>query len=70
MSISAAVAEGDELAETLGQIARAAAQLVSAQAAAIILRESVSESGLAIAGSFGLSPEYADYLNRRRPLEV
>jgi signal transduction histidine kinase len=70
MSISAAVAEGDELAETLGQIARAAAQLVSAQAAAVVLREAVSENGLAVAGSFGLSPEYVEYLNRRRPLEV
>src|SRR5581483_5328753 len=70
MAISAAVADGDELAETLGQIAQAAAQLVSAQAAAIILRESVSENGLAVAGSFGLSPEYTEYLNRRRPIEV
>jgi len=70
MAISAAVAEGDELADTLGRIARAAAQLVAAQAAAIILRESVSENGLAVAGSYGLSPEYADYLNRRRPIEV
>jgi signal transduction histidine kinase len=70
MAISAAVAEGDELDETLGQIARAAAELVSAQAAAIILRESVSETGLAVAGSYGMSPEYADYLNRRRPIEV
>jgi signal transduction histidine kinase len=70
MAISAAVAEGDELDETLGQIARAAAQLLSAQAAAIILREPVSENGLAVAGSYGMSPEYADYLNRRRPIEV
>jgi signal transduction histidine kinase len=70
MAISAAVADGRELDETLGQIARAAARLVSAQAAAIILREGVSDPGLAVAGSFGLSPEYTDYLNRRRPIEV
>lgn len=70
MAISAAVAEGGELDETLGQIARAAAQLVSAEAAAIILREAVSDTGLAVAGSYGLSEEYADYLNRRRPIEV
>jgi signal transduction histidine kinase len=70
MAISAAVAESDELDETLGQIARAAAQLVSAQAAAIILRESVSATGLAVAGSYGMSAAYADYLNRRRPIEV
>jgi GAF domain-containing protein/anti-sigma regulatory factor (Ser/Thr protein kinase) len=70
MAISAAVAEGDELGDTLGRIARAAAQLVSSQAAAIILRESVSETGLAVAGSYGLSPEYTEHLNRRHPLEV
>jgi signal transduction histidine kinase len=70
MAISAAVAEGRELDETLGQIARAAAQLVSAQGAGIILREGVSDQGLAVAGSYGLSEEYADYLNRRKPIEV
>jgi signal transduction histidine kinase len=70
MAISAAVAEDRELDETLGQIARAAAHLVSAQAAAIILREGVSEPGLSVAGSYGLSEAYTDYLNRLRPLEV
>jgi signal transduction histidine kinase len=70
MAVSAAVAEGGDLEVTLSQIASVAAKLVSAQAAAIILREAVSETGLTIAGSYGLSDEYAKYLNERRPLEV
>ena len=70
MAVSAAVAEGGALEETLGEIARAAAKLVDAVAAAIILREAESESGLSVAGSYGLSPQYAEYLNELRPLEV
>ncbi len=70
MAVSAAVAEDGELEDTLGQIARAAAQLLNAQAAAIMLREAESGTGLAVAGSYGLSDKYADYLNTLRPLEV
>jgi signal transduction histidine kinase len=70
MAVSAAVAEGGELEVTLSQIAKVAARLVSARSAAIILREAVSETGLAIAGSYGLSDEYARYLNEIRPLEI
>ena len=70
MAVSAAVAEGGNLQRTLEQIARTAATLLKAQAAAIILRESESENGLAIAASYGLSEKYADYLNKLRPLEV
>ena len=70
MAVSAAVAEGDELQETLDEIAKAAAQLLSAQAAAVILREAESEIGLAVTASYGLSEKYADYLNKLRPLEV
>ncbi len=70
MEISATVAEGGALDETLDQIARTAARLVSAQAAAIILREGVTESGLLVAGSFGLSDDYLVELSERQPLEV
>jgi two-component system CitB family sensor kinase len=70
MEISAAVAEGGELEETLGKIARTAAGLVSAQAAAIILREGVTEPGLQVAGSYGLSREYLGVLRGRLSLEV
>lgn len=70
MAVSAAVAQGGELEETLGEIARAAAQLLKAQAAAIILRQAESETGLSVVASYGLSDTYAEYLNRTRPLEV
>jgi signal transduction histidine kinase len=70
MAVSAAVAEGGELTDTLEQIAHAAAQLLKAQAAAIILRSEDSQTGLAVAGSCGLSDEYADYLNRIEPIEI
>lgn len=69
-SISAAVAHGEALDDTLRQIARTAAELVSAQAAAIILREGEMASGLAIAGAYGLGAEYAQHLNATRPLEM
>ena len=68
--VSAAVAEGGDLEETLGQIARTAAQLLNAQAAAIILRARESETGLAVAGSYGLSKAWLEHLNETRPLEV
>jgi len=68
--ISAAVAHGGDLGDTLGQIARTAAELVSAQAAAIILREGELATGLSIAGSYGLGAKYAEQLTAARPLEV
>jgi signal transduction histidine kinase len=69
-AISAAVAQGEALDDTLGQIARTAAELVSAQAAAIILREGGMAQGLTIAGSYGLGAKYAEHINKTRPLEV
>lgn len=70
MAVSRAVAEGAELEDTLGTIARTAAELVHASAAAIILRAHESSTGLAVAGSYGLSDEYASELNRIRPIEL
>jgi signal transduction histidine kinase len=70
MAISRAVAESGALTDTLDQIAKAAAGLVRAKAAAIILRASESDTGLAVAGAYGVTSGYADYLNRERPLEV
>jgi signal transduction histidine kinase len=69
-AVSAAVAEGRELADTLRQIAKTAAQLVHAKAAAIILRAGESENGLSVAGSYGLSEKYSSYLNETKPIEV
>jgi signal transduction histidine kinase len=69
-AVSAAVAQGGELGDTLGRIARTAAQLVSAQAAAIILRDGELATGLAIAGSYGLGEKYAEHINATRPLAV
>src|SRR6185436_9507262 len=51
-------------------LARAAASLGRASAAAIILRRHESATGLAVAGSHGLGEEYARELNRIRPIEV
>lgn len=70
MEVSSAVVKGRDLDETLDQIAHTAARLVSAEAAAIILRESLSEAGLAVAGSYGLSPRYTEHLNHLNPIEV
>jgi signal transduction histidine kinase len=70
MATSRAVADGAAIQDTLEQIAHTAAELVHAQAAAIILRRDESQNGLSVAGSFGLSPEYADKLNDLRPLEM
>ena len=64
------MAEGRELDDTLGQIAKTAAELVRAKAAAIILRAGEAENGLSVAGSYGLSEKYSSYLNRDRPIEV
>jgi GAF domain-containing protein len=70
MEIGSTVAEGGNLDETLDQIARTAARLVSAQAAALILREGASVDELVIAGSYGLSEEYLAELSVRLPLTV
>jgi K+-sensing histidine kinase KdpD len=70
MAVSRAVAEGRALDETLATIAEAGASMASAEAAAIVLRESESATGLAVAGSHGLSPAYAEELNRVRPIEM
>lgn len=70
MAVSRAVAEGGALPDTLDHIAKAAAGMLRAKAAAIILRDNQRDTGLAVAGSYGLTPRYADYLNRQRPLEV
>ena len=70
MAVSHAVSEGQALGETLETIAETAASLADAAAAAIILRRHESATGLAVAGSFGLSEEYARELNRMRPLDM
>jgi signal transduction histidine kinase len=70
LAVSAAVAEADALGHTLGTIAGTAAQLAHAEAAAIILRESESTTGLTVVASHGLSAKYAEYLNETRPLEM
>jgi signal transduction histidine kinase len=70
MAASRAVAEGRALEETLSTIAEAGAALGQAKAAAIVLRHTESATGLSVAGAYGLSPEYAEDLNRVRPLEL
>jgi signal transduction histidine kinase len=70
MAVSRAVAEAAAVEDTLETIARTAASLTGGHAAAIVLRRSDSSSGLALAGSWGLSPEYASELNRIRPIEI
>jgi signal transduction histidine kinase len=69
-AVSAAVAQGGALPDTLDRIARVAAQLVRAQAAAIVLRERELQTGLAVAGSYGLGKKYSDHLNATSPLEI
>lgn len=69
-AVSRAVAESNALEDTLDAIARAAASLAGAVAAAIVLRRHESASGLAVAGSYGLGEEYVRELNRVRPIEV
>jgi signal transduction histidine kinase len=70
MAVSRAVAEGRALEETLATIAEAGASMARAEAAAIVLRRSESATGLAVAGSYGLSPAYAEELNEVRPIEM
>jgi signal transduction histidine kinase len=70
MAVSRAVAEGRALGETLATVARAGAALGDAEAAAIILRRTESATGFAVAGAYGLRPEYADELNRIEPIEL
>jgi signal transduction histidine kinase len=70
MAISAAVLEGREVSDTLAEISQTAAQLLGAAAAAVILRVDESETGLSVAGSFGLSERYLSYLNEIQPIEV
>lgn len=69
-AVSAAVAEGEELDETLERIAESAAEVVHAKAAAIILREEESETGLCVAGSYGLSEQYWNHVNQADPIGV
>lgn len=69
-AVSAAVAQGAALGDTLDQIAETAQDLVSAQAAAIVLRNRDVDTGLVVAGSHGLTAKYVDHLNRTHPLEV
>jgi GAF domain-containing protein len=70
MAVSRAVAEGGALPDTLDHISEVAANLLRAKAAAIILRSSEWDVGLAVAGSFGLTMRYVEYLNLKRPLEI
>ncbi len=67
MAVSTAVAQGEALDDTLDRIAETAASFVSAQAAAIILRQGVSANGLALAGSCGLGEKYAQHLEDTSP---
>jgi signal transduction histidine kinase len=69
-AVSRAVSEGSALPDTLNTISRTAASLAEASAAAIILRRHESATGLAVAGSHGLSERYAEDLNRLRPIEM
>jgi signal transduction histidine kinase len=69
-SISRAVAEGLDLSDTLNVICRKAAELLDAGPVAIVLRAEVSETGLVVAGSYGLSENYLDHLNRSQPIEL
>jgi signal transduction histidine kinase len=70
MTVSRAVAEETELEDVLNSISRRAAELVGAFAAAVVLRAHESATGLAVAGSYGLSDEYARELNHLRPIEL
>lgn len=70
MDISHAVATGRAVEDTLNEIARTAASVAEAQASAILLRRRESATGLSVAGSHGLSPEYAFELNELRPIEL
>jgi signal transduction histidine kinase len=69
-AISRAVSEAHALEDTLETIARTAASLADAVAAAIILRRDESATGLSVAGSHGLSDRYASELNETCPIEM
>lgn len=64
------MAQGAALDDTLRQIARTAAELVDAQAAAIILRAGEMANGLTIAGAHGLGARYAEDINTKQRLEI
>ena len=68
--VSATVAQGRGLEHTLAEITRTSTELSESQAAAVILRQTELGLGLSVAGSYGLSEGYADYLNETRPLEI
>ena len=70
MAISAAVAQGSALGDTLDKISQSTAELLSAQASAVIMRDGDLLAGMSIVGSHGLSSKYADYIKRERPLEI
>jgi signal transduction histidine kinase len=69
-SVSATVAQGTGLQETLDVITRTATELSRSQAAAVILRQTELGLGLSVASSYGLRTDYAEYLNQTRPLEI
>jgi signal transduction histidine kinase len=71
MAVSRAVSEGEALETTMATISRTAASLAGAAAAAIILRrDETAAAGLSVVGSYGLSDQYTNEINRRCPLEV
>lgn len=69
LAISRVVAESHDVEDTLTQIAITAARLVQASGAAIVL-VAETQTGLAVAGSYGLSSRYTKFLNEIEPLEI
>lgn len=69
-AVSRAVSESNALEPTLATISRTAAELADAAAAAIVLRRHESATGLAVAGSYGLSEAYTGALNSSSSLEM
>jgi hypothetical protein len=61
MAVSRAVSEGEALETTMARIARTAASLAGAAAAAIILRRDESAVGLSVVGYYGLSNQYTGF---------
>lgn len=70
LAVSRSVADGHDVQDTLGQIAMTAARLVRARGAAIVLLAEQSQTGLAVASSYGLSSRYTEFLNEIQPLEI
>jgi signal transduction histidine kinase len=70
MAVSRAVADGQELEETLDHIAEAAAFHVGARATAIILRVSETGPGLMLAGQHGLRREFLEQLVDGEPIKL